>query len=52
MYLILKILHILLEPTKKETNLDVDSKNFLSKIVKDYDIDVNLGFQTHTFKYE
>jgi deoxyhypusine synthase len=45
MYLILKILHILLEPTKKETYLDVDSKNFLSKIVKDYDIDVNSDFK-------
>jgi deoxyhypusine synthase len=45
MYLILKILHILLETTKKETYLDVDSKNFLSKIVKDYDIDVNSDFK-------
>jgi deoxyhypusine synthase len=45
MYLILKILHILLEPTKKETYLDVDSKNFLSKVVKDYDIDVNSDFK-------
>src|SRR6476661_10190171 len=44
MYLILKILHILLETTKKETYLDVDSKNFLSKIVKDYDIDVSSDF--------
>jgi deoxyhypusine synthase len=45
MYLILKILHILLEPTKKETYLDVNSKNFLSKIVKDYDVDVNSDFK-------
>lgn len=45
MYLILKILHILLETTKKETYLDVDSKNFLSKIVTDYDIDVNSDFK-------
>jgi deoxyhypusine synthase len=45
MYLILKILHILLETTKKETYLDVDSKNFLSKIVKDYVIDINSDFK-------
>ena len=45
MYLTLKILHILLEPTKKETSLDVDSKNLLSKIVKDYDVDVNSDFK-------
>ena len=45
MYLTLKILHILLEPTKKETYLDVDSKNLLSKIVKDYDVDVNSDFK-------
>jgi deoxyhypusine synthase len=45
MYLILKILHILLEPTKKETYPDVNSKNFLSKIVKDYDIDVHSDFK-------
>jgi deoxyhypusine synthase len=45
MYLTLKILHILLEPTKKETSLDVDYKNLLSKIVKDYDVDVNSDFK-------
>ena len=34
-----------MEPTKKELNIDTNSKNFLSKIVKDYDIDVNSDFK-------
>lgn len=34
-----------MKPAKKKTNIDNNSKNFLSKIVKDYDIDASSDFK-------
>ncbi len=34
-----------MKPSKKKTNIDNNSKNFLSKIVKDYDIDASSTFK-------
>lgn len=45
MYLILKILRILLKQVKKKTSDETNSKGFLSKIVKDYDISVTTEFK-------